>query len=163
MPSRKESLEIAAELEALASIGKKYTLIGPRVALLRDETPDKVGKIFIPDAHKEKLLSGTIVMLGNGLTATEQNREQFAGLKVGQWATFNKYNGVVHSIYLPGTDRKVAIEVLHALDVYIVWEGEDEESPFEEADHTVATFDGDVSSGRPLQPALIYDGKTIVQ
>lgn len=138
MLNRKDVLEIAAEIQALGEQGKKYTLIGPRVAIMRDDAPDQIGKIFVPETAKERMLSGTIVMLGNGLDVDEKSRQQYAGLSIGQWATFNKYNGVLHSIYLPASGRKIAVEILHALDLYIVWDGDSEESPFDEVNHITA-------------------------
>jgi co-chaperonin GroES (HSP10) len=127
--NRQDALRIAAEIEELAKIGKKYTLIGPRIAIVREGAVEKIGKLFVPEEAKEKKLAGTIVMLGNGINSGPE-AHQFEGLRAGQWVTFNKYNGVEHKIRL--SDREVIIEVLHARDIYIVWEGTDEVSPFEE-------------------------------
>lgn len=126
---REDALVIAAELAELAKLGKCYTLIGPRVAIVREQAPDQIGRIIVPDAAKERLLAGTIVLLGNGISMGE-DAAMYTGLKIGQWCTFNKYNGVEHKLHLPGRD--VLVEVLHARDLYIVYDGNDAVSPFEE-------------------------------
>ena len=127
--AREQALIIAAEIAELAKLGKEYVLIGPRVAILREDSVKKIGLLHVPEEAQERKLAGTIVLLGNGLHIGADSI-MYAGVKIGQWCTFNKYNGVEHLIHLPGRD--VMIEVIHARDLYIVYDGNDAVSPFEE-------------------------------
>jgi len=127
--SRDQALIIAAEIAELAKLGKPYRLIGSRIAIVREAAREQIGRIIVPDSAKERLLAGTIVLLGNGIGIGEE-APMYEHVKVGQWCTFNKYNGVEHKIHLPGRD--VIVEVIHARDLYIVYDGNDAVSPFEE-------------------------------
>jgi len=97
---------------ALANI----EIMGPRVLLLRDETPGKIGHIIVPDEGKRRESTGRILQLGQSYRA-EATKLGVAGLSVGDWITFNAYDGVDHSIKAGGKDWVVV--VLHAGQVYL--------------------------------------------
>lgn len=128
--TRQEALKIAADIQA-----RGFVLSGRRLAVLRDPGEEKTkGGIYIPDTAVGKPLSGTLVMIGTGFDVTEDNTigdwvpnkdkpEELAGMRLGDWITFSKYDGV-HHILRTGDGWDVQVEVMHANDIYIYWRGE---------------------------------------
>jgi chaperonin GroES len=76
--------------------------INDRLFVIRDETPDKTGKLIIPDTDKEKPNKGLVVAAG------EDCRFVFPG----QTIVFGQFHGV--EINLDGLD----ITILRENDVY---------------------------------------------
>ncbi len=48
--------------------------LGDRVLILRDKTEEKIGRIFVPDAAKEKTQTGTVLAVGPGKTNEKGQR-----------------------------------------------------------------------------------------
>ena len=114
--TRTEALLITAKI--MAAGGKLY---GEKVAVVRDD-PEEVsdGGIIIPDSAQRKPLRGRCILIGNGITADQEekgNKSAWAGLALGDFLTFSKYDGTQIAIPLPG--ETIEIEVMHGFDVYV--------------------------------------------
>ena len=113
--TRERTLAIAAQLEALG-----YILRENRVAVIRDEGDAQIGSIIIPEASKEKPLSGTLIAIGTGIKQDMREKgadSRYAGLELGDWLTFSKYDGTRFRIPLMDGDT-IDVEVLHGFDIY---------------------------------------------
>jgi chaperonin GroES len=115
--TRAKAKAIAAEIEAYGGV-----LYGEKVAIMRDEALEKTeGGIIIPDTAKRKPLRGRCIMVGLGIRAdqaAEGDKSKWAGLEVGQYLTFTKYESTHISVPLPG-DKEYGLEIMHGFDVYI--------------------------------------------
>ena len=118
--TRNKAVVTAGLLKAMG-----YKLYGKRIAVLRDAAEEYTGAIIIPDDAKEstkrRRISGTVVMMGQGVLTEQREKgddSQYAGLELGDWVTFSKYDGTVHKVKLPdGTE--IEVEVMAAFDIYI--------------------------------------------
>lgn len=113
--TKERALMIAAQIEALG-----YVLRENRVAVIRDEGDQQIGRIIVPDSSKEKPLSGTLVAIGAGIRQDQEDngaRSRYAGLALGDWLTFSKYDGTLFRIPLMDGES-VDVEVLHGFDIY---------------------------------------------
>ena len=102
----------------VAAGGKLY---GEKVAVVRDE-PEVLspGGIIIPDQAQRKPLRGRCVLIGEGIIADQKekgNKSAWAGLTLGDFLTFSKYDGTLIEIPLP--EESFEIEVMHGFDVYV--------------------------------------------
>lgn len=90
---------------------------GPRIVLLRDDADDvSAGGIIIPDQAKIIPRKGTVLVIGDGVkhVANEYTVEE---LEVGDYVTFNAYDGVEHDI---DTDMgTLPVLVTHVRNVYL--------------------------------------------
>ena len=103
---KKHVQRVAAELEAMG-----YKLYDERVAVVRDKTLDQTESgLWIPEEAREKQIAGTVVMVGEAVTS---------GIAVLDRVTFTKYNPVLMELKL--LDGSIALEVMHAMDIYIGW------------------------------------------
>ena len=113
--TREAILKVAAQIEAMG-----YVLRENRVAVIRDEGAAQVGHIIIPEASKDKPLSGFLVAIGAGIREDQRvngDKSRYAGLEIGDWLTFSKYDGTLFQIPLLD-DTVVKVEVLHGFDIY---------------------------------------------
>lgn len=113
--TRERTLAIAAQMEALG-----YILRENRVAVIRDEGDTQIGRIIIPDASTEKPLSGVLVAIGTGIQQDmieKGTASRYAGLALGDWLTFSKYDGTKFRIPLMDGET-IDVEVLHGFDIY---------------------------------------------
>lgn len=76
-----------------ANSKKKFTPLYDRVIIKRDEAPDYVGAIVIPDAAKEKMQRGTVVAAGTGRVSDLTNEIRPMSVKPGDRVIFGKYTG----------------------------------------------------------------------
>lgn len=87
---------------------------GERIAVVRDEEPEKIGRIIMPDSGKPKRCTGTVVALGLLITA---DHKQLAGMQVGDKVMFTShYSQEMMWPDKSGVNRKV--ELFHAADIY---------------------------------------------
>jgi co-chaperonin GroES (HSP10) len=92
--------------------------------VLRDETPEKTeGGIYIPEEGKRRESTGRILQLGQSFEA-EAEKLGVAGLREGDWVSFNAFDGVDHKVRAGGKDWVVV--VLHAGQVYLRDKGKEE-------------------------------------
>lgn len=97
-------------------------LYGEKVAVFRDdaEKMSDSGLLHIPDQSQRKPLRGRCIMVGLGIQAEQDkmgDKSEWAGLRVGDFLTFSKYDGTV--IEVPLMDESLELEVMHGYDVYL--------------------------------------------
>ena len=106
--NRKEALTVAAEQEAMGRV-----LYGDRIAFIRDEAPDKVGLIHLPQDAAAKPIKGTVIMVGKGVY---MDSEAF-GVQIGDRISFQKYEPT--QLEVERLDGEVVrIDVIHASSLY---------------------------------------------
>src|SRR6185295_10903202 len=67
---------------------------GDRVLVRRDEAPEKIGRIFVPEAAKEAPLEGTVLAVGPGARRDDGTREPM-DVQVGDHVLFGRYSAEV--------------------------------------------------------------------
>lgn len=72
---------------------ESFTPLYDRVIVKRDEAPDQVGRIIIPDAAKEKMQRGEVVAAGDGRVSDLTNEIRPMKVKAGDKVIFGKYTG----------------------------------------------------------------------
>ena len=96
-----------------------YKTYGTKVAIVRDEAEEVTkGGIIIPDTAKNKPLVGTIIDIGNAVV--EEGLDY--GFTIGDRVMFSKYGGTLFEVSMPNGST-MAVELIHAKDVYVGWEG----------------------------------------
>lgn len=71
---------------------RKLIPLGDRVLVRRNEAPEKIGAIFVPDNAKEKPVEGEALMCGPG-RLTENGFRVAMDVMPGDRIIFNKYAG----------------------------------------------------------------------
>ena len=101
-----------------------YKTYGTKVAIVRDEAEEvSKGGIIIPDTSKHKPLVGTIIDIGNAVV--EEGLDY--GFTIGDRVLFSKYGGTLFEVKMPD-GSELSVELIHAKDCYVGWEGTIEEA-----------------------------------
>lgn len=107
---------MSAKIQAAG--GKLY---GEKVAIMRDDAAGvSEGGIIIPEQSQRAPLRGRLILIGQGIVEDQKkegDKSAWAGLAVGDFLTFSKYDGTLISI--PIMDENIDVEVMHGFDVYI--------------------------------------------
>lgn len=111
--TRKELARFAAFTAASGRV-----LYGERVAVIRDESDDKLSEnIFAADTEKRQKSTGTVVYTGLAITPKHKT---LAGLAIGDVVAFNTYQPL--EMLWPDKDGgTVKVLIFHAHDIYVGW------------------------------------------
>ena len=107
--NRLESIEFATKL-----LDHDVVIYGQKVGVMRDD--DEEGSLHIPDTAKRKPIRGRVVGIGRGVD-TADKEDQLAGMMIGDWVFFTKYNPVLFDI--PFDDGIVELEVMSSADIHM--------------------------------------------
>jgi chaperonin GroES len=86
---------------ALAGADMKIIPLGPRVVVIPDKQPDKIGSVFIPDSAKKEPSQGKVVALGPGLLLENGERVP-PGVKLGETVLWSERGGGYNTFKIDG-------------------------------------------------------------
>lgn len=92
----------------------KVTPLGARVLVKRDDAPEQVGSIIVPDKAKRAQAAGVVLAKGAGRVLDDGSRRPLP-LEVGDRVTFMSYGGVEVEI---GGEKLLMVEEGHLLGVW---------------------------------------------
>lgn len=92
---------------------------GARVMVLRDDSVEKIGHIHVPDTHRKRERHGTIV----AISEKGETTPYLSTVAVGKRASFNAYDGTIHTIpaIVDGEPTQIEVIVLHISAIYLTW------------------------------------------
>jgi chaperonin GroES len=92
----------------------KVTPLGARVLVKRDDAPEQIGSIIVPDKAKKAQAAGVVRAKGAGRVLNDGSRRPLP-LAVGDRVTFLPYGGVEVEI---GGEKLLMVEEGHLLGVW---------------------------------------------